>query len=118
MIKAVRHPACRVLGHPTGRLLLARPGYEVDLDLLLAACAESGVAVEINASPYRLDLDWGWARRAAEMGAQLIINPDAHSIEGLEDVEWGVGVARKAGLTAENLVNCGDIEVWLKSRDR
>jgi DNA polymerase (family 10) len=64
ILAAVRHPACRVLGHPTGRLLLARPGYELDLERVLEACAERGVAVEINASPFRLDLDAAWARRA------------------------------------------------------
>jgi DNA polymerase (family 10) len=116
ILTAVRHPACRVLGHPTGRLLLARPPYAVDLERILAACAECGVAVEINASPYRLDLDWRWARRAIELGVSLIINPDAHSIEGLDDVRWGLGVARKAGATPEHLVNCGDIDEWLNRR--
>ena len=84
IVAAVRHPACRILGHPTGRLLLARPGYAVDLERVLDACAENGVAVEINASPYRLDLDWRWARRALEQGLKLAINPDAHSIDGLD----------------------------------
>jgi DNA polymerase (family 10) len=111
---AVGHPACRVLGHPTGRLLLARPGYEVDLDRVLDACAEHGVAVEINASPYRLDLDRHWARKALDRGLKLVINPDAHSVEGLDDLRWGVDVARRAGATRADLVNCGDIEEWLK----
>jgi len=113
MIAAVRHPACRILGHPTGRLLLARPGYEVDLDKVLETCADSGVAVEINASPYRLDLNSEWARRAVELGIPLAINPDAHSIEGLEDVRWGVMVARRAGVTAADVVNCRDIDDFL-----
>jgi DNA polymerase (family 10) len=113
VVRAVSHPACRVLGHPTGRLLLARPGYAVDLERVLAACAEHGVAVEINASPYRLDLDWRWARRALELGLKLAVNPDAHSTDGLADVRWGLSVARKAGATAADLVNCGDIECFL-----
>jgi DNA polymerase (family 10) len=113
IVAAVRHPACRVLGHPTGRLLLARPGYEVDLERVLDVCAEEGVAVEINASPYRLDLDWRWARRALDKGLQLVINPDAHSVEGLDDVRWGVSVARKAGATAADLVNCVEIDDFL-----
>jgi DNA polymerase (family 10) len=113
ILAAVRHPACRVLGHPTGRLLLARPGYAVDLERVLDGCAENGVAVEINASPYRLDLDWRWARRALDMGIKLVINPDAHSVEGLDDVRWGVAVARKAGATAADIVNCDDIERFL-----
>jgi DNA polymerase (family 10) len=113
IVRAVSHPACRVLGHPTGRLLLARPGYAVDLERVLSACAEHDVAVEINASPYRLDLDWRWARRALEIGLKLVINPDAHSTEGLDDVRWGIGVARKAGATAADLVNCSDIREFL-----
>jgi DNA polymerase (family 10) len=116
IVTAVRHPACRVLGHPTGRLLLARPGYDVDLDRVLEACAEAGVAVEINASPYRLDLDWRWARRALDLGLTLAISPDAHAVDGLGDVRWGIGVARKAGATAERVLNCGVIEEWLARR--
>lgn len=115
IVRAVRHPACRVLGHPTGRLLLARPGYAVDLDRVLDACAESGVAVEINASPYRLDLDWRWARRALARGLKLVVNPDAHSIDGLDNVRWGVLVARRAGATAADLVNCMDIDLFLSN---
>ena len=119
LMRAVSHPACRVLGHPTGRLLLARPGYAVDLDRVLEACAEHEVAVEINASPYRLDLDWRWARRALEFGLKLVINPDAHSTEGFDDVRWGVAVARKAGATKADLINCAPIEEFLAgSRSR
>jgi len=114
LVRAVSHPACRVLGHPTGRLLLARPGYAVDLDRVLEACAEHGVAVEINASPYRLDLDWRWARRALDLGLKLAINPDAHSTAGFDDVRWGVAVARKAGATKADLINCADIDDFLR----
>ncbi len=113
ILRAVAHPACRVLGHPTGRLLLARPGYAVDLERVLAACAEHGVAVEINASPYRLDLDWRWARRALELGLKLAVNPDAHAADGIADLRWGLAVARKAGATAADLVNCAPIEDFL-----
>jgi DNA polymerase (family 10) len=116
LVAAVSHPACRVLGHPTGRLLLARPGYEVDVERVLTACAEHGVAVEINASPYRLDLDWRWAKRALELGLRLVINPDAHSTDGLEDVRWGVAMARKAGATVRDLVNCMEIGEFLAKR--
>ena len=114
LLRAVSHPACRILGHPTGRLLLARPGYDVDLDRVLEACAEHGVAVEINASPYRLDLDWRWARRALDLGLKLAVNPDAHSTEGFDDLRWGVAVARKAGATKADLVNCSEIEDFLR----
>jgi len=113
LVRAVSHPACRVLGHPTGRLLLVRPGYSLDLERVLEACAEHGVAVEINASPYRLDLDWRWAARALELGLRLVVNPDAHTTEGLDDVSWGLSVARKAGATAADLVNCAPIEEFL-----
>jgi DNA polymerase (family 10) len=113
IVAAVHHPACRVLGHPSGRLLLARPAYDVDLERVLKACVEAGVAVEINASPYRLDLDWRWARRALDLGLALAINPDAHAIDGLEDVRWGIGVARKAWATPEQVLNCGAIGDWL-----
>jgi len=116
IVKAVSHPACRVLGHPTGRLLLARPGYAVDLERVLEACREHRVAVEINASPYRLDLDWRWARRALELGLRLAVDPDAHSVDGLDDVRWGLAVARKAGATAADLVNCSDIDEFLHNR--
>jgi DNA polymerase (family 10) len=112
LVAAVSHPACRVLGHPTGRLLLARPGYEVDFDRVFDACAENGVAAEINASPYRLDLDSSRVAQALERGLKLAINPDAHSIDGLDDVRWGVAVARRAGATAADVVNC-DIEGFL-----
>ena len=95
---------------------MARPGYEVELASVLKACAENGVAVEINASPYRLDLDHRWARRAIGLGVRLIINPDAHSTDGLEDVRWGVTVARKAGARPDDVVNCGDIDTWLGER--
>jgi len=118
ILRAVSHPACSVLGHPTGRLLLARPGYAVDLECVLQACLEHGVAVEINASPYRLDLGWRWARRALELGLKLAVDPDAHSIDGLDDVRWGLAVARKAGASASDLVNCGDIDEFLNSRRR
>ena len=113
ILAAIRHPACRVLGHPTGRLLLARPGYEVDLERVLEACAEHGVAAEINASPYRLDLDSRWARRAIELGVLLVINPDAHDTDGLADVRWGVAVARRAGAEPRHVLNCGDLEAWI-----
>jgi DNA polymerase (family 10) len=113
IIAAVGHPACRVLGHPTGRLLLARSGYDVDLERVFEACSQGGVAVEINASPYRLDLDARWARRALECGLKLVVNPDAHSVAGLDDVRWGIAVARRAGATKDDLVNCMNIEDFL-----
>jgi DNA polymerase (family 10) len=110
LLRAVRQPCLTVLGHPTGRLLLARPGYEVDLDRVLEECAEHGVVVEINASPYRLDLDSAWARRALELGVFLVVNPDAHEPATLADVGWGVSVARRAGAGRAQLLNCLPVE--------
>lgn len=104
ILRAVRHPACTILGHPTGALRLARPGYAVNLERVLSACAEVGVVAEINANPYRLDLNWRWARRALELGVRLAINPDAHTTDGLGDVRWGLLVARKAGARPEDVV--------------
>ncbi|MCG6961931.1 MAG: PHP domain-containing protein [Acidobacteria bacterium] len=104
ILAAIRHPACRILGHPTGRLLLARPPYALDLERVLEECAERGIVVEINANAHRLDLSWRWARRALDLGVQLAINPDAHAVGGLGDVRWGVLLARKAGARRKDVV--------------
>ena len=98
LLKAVRNPHTRILGHPTGRLLGARPGYTPDMPTVLAACAEQGVAVELNAHPYRLDLDYTWLPLAQQLGLKISINPDAHSIQGLEVLRYGVEMARKGWL--------------------
>ncbi|NCT74190.1 MAG: DNA polymerase/3'-5' exonuclease PolX [Chitinophagaceae bacterium] len=98
LIKAVSHPAVTILGHPTGRLLLSRRGYPVDHRMLIDACAAHGVVLEINAHPRRLDLDWQWIPYALEKNVLLSINPDAHSIEGFEDIRYGVLAAQKGGL--------------------
>ncbi len=108
LITAIRSPVVTMLGHPTGRLLLTRAGYEVELDRLIAEAAETGTWLEINANPHRLDLDEFAARRAAEAGVPLVINPDAHEIDGLDDLDYGIGVARRAGLTAEQIANRHD----------
>ncbi|UCH24311.1 MAG: hypothetical protein JSV66_10155 [Trueperaceae bacterium] len=105
IVKAVRHPHATILGHATGRLLLRRPGYQVDLEAVIEACAETETVIEINANPYRLDLDWRWLRWAKALGCLFSINPDAHHTDGFEDVRYGVMMARKAGLTAEDVVN-------------
>lgn len=105
IVRAVHNPYTSILGHATGRLLLSRPGYEVDIERVIAACAETGTVIEINANPRRLDLDWRWLVRAREAGCRFSINPDAHSSDGFEDLRFGVTMARKAGLTAEDVVN-------------
>lgn len=118
LLKAVANPHTRILGHPTGRLLLARPGYPIDHEAVLQACAHHQVAVELNAHPYRLDLDWTWVARAAELGVWVSINPDAHSTTDLDLVHWGVKVARKAGLTARQTLNALDTPALMTFLDR
>jgi DNA polymerase (family X) len=110
IIRAVSNPFTTILGHMTGRLLLRREGYEVDVDRVLKACAEHGVAVEINCNPRRLDLDWRWHRRGLELGCFFSINPDAHSIAELDFMRWGVAAARKGGVPTERVLNAMDLE--------
>ncbi len=116
LLKAIRHPATTILGHPTGRLLLSRPAYPLRMEELIEACAEEGVAIEINANPYRLDLDWRWIPLALERGVKLMVNPDAHSLAGLEDLRYGLYAARKGGLTAKDCLNCLSAKEWLEGR--
>lgn len=105
LIKAVSNPYTTILGHPTGRLLLRREGYPIDHKAVIDACAEHGVIIEINANPWRLDLDWRWVRYAMDKGVKLAINPDAHELEGYADMKYGVLIGRKGGLTKEMTLN-------------
>ncbi|MBI1950086.1 MAG: hypothetical protein HYS34_01830, partial [Acidobacteria bacterium] len=105
IVRALAHRHTTILGHPTGRLLLRREPYAVDLRAVLEAAAREGVYVELNASPYRLDLDAAACRLARSLGARLSIDPDAHDAQGLEDVRYGVGIARRAGLRASDVLN-------------
>ena len=104
IVAAVQSPYADILGHATGRLLLRRPGYDVDLDAVVDACAATGTVVEINANPRRLDLDWRWARVAKARGCRFSIDPDAHDVRAFDDLRYGVAVARKAGLTPADVV--------------
>ena len=122
LLKCLDHPATTVLGHPTGRILQGREGYDVDLHTVLEYMADAnkdGIlkAVELNASPYRLDLDWRMCKRAKELGVPVVINPDAHSIQGLGDIDYGVMVARKGWLENSDILNTmsGD-ELYTKLR--
>jgi DNA polymerase (family 10) len=99
LIKAIENPYTTILGHPTGRLLLSRPGYPIDHKKIIDACAANNVVIELNANPYRLDIDWRWIQYALEKNVMISINPDAHRKEGYHDMHFGVGVARKGGLT-------------------
>lgn len=119
LIKAIENPYTTMLGHPTGRLLLRRQGYPVNHRAVIDACAANEVIIEINANPWRLDVDWRWVRYAVEKGVIIAINPDAHEIGGLEDMRYGVLVARKAGLTPEQTFNAWPlekIEEWLQKK--
>ena len=100
LIQAASNPFTTVLGHPTGRMLLAREGYPVNFPELIAACAEHEVVLELNANPFRLDIDWQWIPQAVAAGVPISIDPDAHSIHGIDDIRYGVLAARKGGLTA------------------
>src|SRR5438046_9873007 len=108
-IKAVRNPHVTMLGHATGRLLLMRDGYQVDLEAVLQAAAQSRTMVEINAQPSRLDLDWVHCKRAKGLGVTLVINPDAHSTEELALYRYGVDVARRGWLEKGDVFNTGTL---------
>lgn len=105
LISAIENPYTTILGHPTGRLLLLREGYPINHEKIIDACAANKVAIEINANPYRLDLDWRYIDFALNKGIMLCINPDAHNIEGLKDMYYGLQIARKGGLTKESCLN-------------
>jgi DNA polymerase (family 10) len=104
LVRAIEHPRTTMLGHVTGRLLLRREGYRVDVGRVIEAAIASGVAIELNANPWRLDLDWRHWRKAAERGLLCAINPDAHETAGLHHVRAGVNAARKGWLTAEQVL--------------
>jgi DNA polymerase (family X) len=108
LLKAIENPYTTILGHMTGRLLLSRPGYPVDHKRIIEACVQHGVVIELNAHPRRLDMDWRWINYALEQGALISIDPDAHTIEGYNDIRYGVLAAQKAGLQPErNLSSFG-----------
>ena len=105
--KALDDPHLTILGHPTGRLLLTREPYAIDMHAVIDKAGDVGVAVELNADPHRLDLDWRLCRHAKDRGVMIEIGPDAHSTHGLDNVAVGVGVARKGWLGAEDVLNTG-----------
>lgn len=105
ILRAMQNRYATILGHPTGRLLLAREGYPVDMLKIIDAAADLGVSIELNANPHRLDIDWRLLPRAREKGVKISINPDAHRTEGIDDIRYGVGVARKGWLTREDVLN-------------
>jgi DNA polymerase (family 10) len=117
ILEAVRNPYTRFLGHATGRLLLGRRGYDLHMEKIIAEAAKRDVAIEINAHPARLDIDWRWGPQLRECGTKVSVNPDAHAVEGLEDTAYGVTVARKALLSRGLVVNSREVkevERWLR----
>ena len=119
VITAVSNPHTSILGHPTGRLLLRREGYPLNHEAVLDACREHGVAIELNANPYRLDLDWRWIREATRRGIKISINPDAHAVDQLAYTRWGVAVARKGYLTSDQCLNAmslDEFDAWVQAR--
>ncbi|MES2124463.1 MAG: DNA polymerase/3'-5' exonuclease PolX [Gemmatimonadota bacterium] len=111
--RAMASPYMTILGHPTGRLLLAREAYPIDLDRVFEVAAANRVAIEINADPHRLDLDWRVLARAREAGVMISIGADAHNIAGLANVDYGIGIARKGGLGPDDVLNCRDVDGFL-----
>ena len=102
ILTAIENPYCHILGHPTGRLLLSRKGYPIDHIKIIEACIKNNVVIEINANPRRLDMDWRIIEQAIEMGAMLSINPDAHSLDGIDDIRFGVFASQKGMLTKQH----------------
>jgi DNA polymerase (family 10) len=102
LINAIENPYTSILGHMTGRLLLSRNGYPVDHKKIIDACAANNVVIELNAHPKRLDIDWRWIHYCLEKNVLISIDPDAHSINGFNDIHYGVLAAQKAGVTKEN----------------
>jgi len=109
MVRAIANPYVSIIGHPTGRILLGRSGYELDMEAVIDAAAANGVCIEINAHPSRLDLDWRLVRRARDRGIKIPVDPDAHSIDGLDVMRYGIGIARKGWLRASDVLNTLDI---------
>ncbi|MFH1873747.1 MAG: DNA polymerase/3'-5' exonuclease PolX [Pseudomonadota bacterium] len=106
IIKGMQNPYAKILGHPTGRLLLAREGYKIDIPKIIEAAAKNKVAIEINAHPQRLDLDWRYGKFAKDKGVKIVISPDAHDAEGLQHMAYGLGIARKGWLEKSDILNC------------
>lgn len=118
IVRAVRNPHVDILGHPTGRLLLAREGYPLDHRAVIDAAAGANTAIELNANPRRLDVDWRHIGYAREKGVKIAINTDAHSVEGLEQMAHGLGCGRKGGLTPEDVLNAmpfAEFQAWCRS---
>jgi DNA polymerase (family 10) len=119
LIKAIENPYTTMLGHMTGRLLLSREGYPLHHQKIIDACAAHKVIIELNANPYRLDIDWRLIQLCMDKGVEISINPDAHSIKGLDDVQYGIFAAQKGLLTKQRCFNAkslSEIESYFKKK--
>jgi len=119
LVRAVEHPRTTILGHPTGRLLLKRDGSKVDLNTVIERAAAAGTAIEINANPWRLDIDWRYGNKAKEVGLMTAVCPDAHETDGIDDIQYGVRIARKAKFNKERVLNTmsvKEISDWFKRK--
>src|SRR5579884_47433 len=113
MLRAISHPYVDIIGHPTGRILLGRAGYTLDMEAVIDAAAAHNVCIEVNANPARLDLDWRLLHKARDKGIKIPLNPDAHTLAGLDDMRYGIGVARKGWLRAKDVLNTMETEALL-----
>jgi len=118
IIRAIENPNTDVIGHPTGRLLLSRAPYQLNINKVLEACSENDVAIEINASPHRLDLDWRNYYFARDIGCKFAINPDAHSIAGIHDTKYGIKIAKKGGIQSDEVINYLSVNDFKKYLNR
>lgn len=121
IIRAMENPHFTILGHPTGRLLLAREGYPLNMKKVIEAAAKFNVAIELNSHPQRLDMDWRELKNAKDKGVKIAINPDAHNLDGLDDLRYGIGIARKGWLEKTDVLNCMDakeVEKFFKRRKK
>ncbi len=121
LIKAIENPYTNILGHPTGRLLLAREGYPINHTKVIDACAENKVAIELNANPNRLDIDYTWIPYALSKGVKIAVNPDAHSCQGINDIRYGMYSARKGAVPfymCLNTMQRDEFEKWMRKRKR
>lgn len=119
LLKAIENPYLHILGHPSGRLLLSRKGYPLDMEAILNACAQNNISIEINANPMRLDLDWRNIYKTRGKNIKFVISVDAHGIEGIDDFEFGIYIARKGILTTNNVLNTRNAEEfknWIRQK--
>jgi DNA polymerase (family 10) len=110
LLRAIENPFTTIVGHLTGRLLTAREGYPLEMEVILDAAAKTRTVIELNASPHRLDIDWRYLQAARKRGIKIAINPDAHALAGMEDIRHGIGTARKGWLCAADVVNALSVE--------